>query len=398
MTYLTGTIAQLTDVLDVFATFLSSAGWTIQSNWLEPIQYGVSGSTSLWRYSRRMSASKGNKFVAMQDFYITRDVSFGTANIIPGIGPGIALIMGTAATPKASHALSFYNATGPVSPTFATDVSGIPGSTTGILRTVIMPLPAVTHLHNGTWDSSSGAMAIADPTGDTPFGVPGAGSGTPMKYWMFADATGDNVALVTQHDDGRSWIQKTPYLFFGDLIKAGNWAQTGTYFGASHGVNSVFDGLDGLGHSIFRFGPPASIMDNAAATFFVRVDVDSTAVGAWPCVCATTAHPGTGRRLLSNAVMRVLPTDPVPSVAGFQPINGFLYGSLRSRASSIQNAAPCLPIKVIVERDSGLFSVVGDLPNIYQAFTDGFSPGTATLNAGGSTVVVFDGFAVLKVP
>jgi hypothetical protein len=77
---------------------------------------------------------------------------------------------------------------------------------------------------------------------------------------------------------------------------------------------------------------------------------------------------------------------------------GFGYGSLKSTKSSMVDAAPGLPIYLTVTRDSGLQSMIGAVPNIFQAKTFGFPFGTQTLAPNGDTYIVFDGFMIKKVP
>lgn len=389
MSFASGTFANINDVLDGLATFLAAAGWTIVGNWREPMAVSVSGATTNWRYGRRLLISKGAKALALQDFYLGPvDLSYGTVGgTNKRNGPGIAMIAGTAATgvggTDAAHPLSGYNASGPVFiPTWAADVSSPPGSTTGALRSVIMPLPAVTHQDVGTWLA---AHMTTDGVEVAPFGTPG-GSAIPMTYWMMADSTGDNVLLAVLHDGIAT--PKTTYLFFGDLRKSGGYADTAVYFGASHSNAHAFTGLDVLGHEVERFGPPASMQDGYPS-FLVHVDVDTT-TGKWPAITNVATDPGTGRRLSST-------TEMLAPVSGLVA-NTVHYGVLATRKASLSDGAPLLPTTILAERDSGLWSVIGDIPTIFQARTAGFSAGSEWTDGYGRTFLIFDGFAVLKVP
>lgn len=394
MSYATGTAATINLVLDLFATFLASAGWTIVGNWREPMQVSASGPTLNWRYGRRLLLSKGSKALTLQDFYLgPLSVSYGTAGGTPTggnqrNGPGIAMIAGSAATgaggTDAAHPITGYDSIGPVSiASFAADVSSPPGSTTGVIRTVIMPLPAVTHQDTGSW--APGGPMVTDGIEVAPFGTPGGGT-IPLTYWMMADASGDNVVLVVLHDG--LLTPKTTYLFFGDLRKSGGYSDTACYYGASHSNSQAFTGVDTLGHEVYRFGPPASMQDGFP-DFLVHVDVDTT-TGKWPAICTLATNPGTGRRLSST-------TEMVAPLSGLVA-NSVHYGTLAQRKASLSDGAPLLPTTILAERDSGLWSVIGDIPTIYQARTVGFAPGTEWTDGAGRTFLVFDGFAVLKVP
>lgn len=393
MSFSTGTATNINDVLNTFATFLAAVGWTIVGNWREPMWVSTTGGTTLnWRFARRLLISKGNKALTLQDFYLKpSDIVYGT-NGGNKNGPGIAMIAGTAATGvggnDAAHPVSGYNATGPVFvPSFAADVSSPPGSTTGVIRSVIMPLPSVTSQHTGSWIGPTGPM-VTDAVEAAPFG-PVGGSPSAMSYWMMADATGDNVILVVLHDN--TTTSKTSYLFFGDLRKSGGYADTGVYYGASLSNVHAFTGLDVNGHDIERFGPPASMQDGFPA-FLVHVDVDTT-TGKWPANTNVATDPGTGRRLSSTTELRATSPNPLGIIA-----NGVHSNILVGRRGSLSDGASLIPTVILAERDSGLWSVIGDIPTIFQANSVGFAPGEQYTNGAGDTYVVFDGFAVKKVP
>lgn len=395
MSYAAGTVLTINSLLDSFATFLAAAGWTIVGNWREPYLVSTTGPTSNWRYARRLLISKNNKALSLQDFYLTSNIQYGTAGGTPlggnqRNGPGIAMIAGSAVTGgaggnDAAHPLTGYDSIGPAtSPSFAADVSAPVASTTGVLRTVIMPLPAVTHQDTGSW--LVGGPMVTDGVEVAPFGTPG-GSAIPMQYWMLADSTGDNVILVVLHDG--LVTPKTTYLFFGDLRKSGPWTDTGVYFGASHANIEAFTGVDALGHEVYRFGPPAAMADGFP-NLFVHLDVDTT-TGKWPSNANVALNPGTGRRLSSTTEM--VASSPLGIIA-----NSVHYGTLAQRRGSLSDGAPLLPTTILAERDSGLWSVIGDIPTIFAARSVGFAPGSEWTDGAGRTFVVFDGFAVLKVP
>jgi hypothetical protein len=386
VSYQTGTVTNINDLLDTFKTFLVGAGWTVHSWWREKMMMGVfTGGIPLhdeysYRFGVRLSVSKGTKHVLMQDFYITHDFLYGTnGGTFPKNGPGIAVIMGAAAA-----ATDFVDGAihGGVAlfPTFTTPAT-VPET-----NIMVCPLPSVTHQDSGTWDPSdvNHPLGIDDGTLAAPFG-PVGGAPVPMPYWMFADATGDNVVLVVLHDN--TTTLRTTYICFGDLLKAGNW-NGGTYLGASHATVNAFTGLDGPGHAVNRFGPPGAIADDGGITFSVRITdpVDSTLAGWF-------GLGGGGRRIISSAEMDIQGVGPTGLRTG-----SFGFGILRTLRSSVVDGAPGLPVYLAIQRDSGLLSLIGTLPNIYQAKSAGFVPGTDTLAQNGDAVVVFDGFSVKKVP
>jgi hypothetical protein len=388
VSFQTGTFTNVNDVLDIFATFLTAAGWTIVGNWREPMWTNTTtpGTTYHWRFARRLLISKGNKYLTLQDFYLKpSDIVYGT-NGTNKNGPGIALIAGTGVTGgaggnDAAHPVSGYNTTGPIFiPSFTSDVTAPPSSTTGVIRTVIMPLPMVSSQHTGTW--VTGGPMVTDGVEAAPFAVA-------ASYWMMADATGDNVALVILHDN--TTTSKTSYLVFGDLRKSGGWAETGVYYGASLSNVHAFTGLDVDGHDIERFGAPASMQDGFPS-FLVRVNVDST-TGKWPANTNVALDPGTGRRLSSTTELRASSPNPLGIIA-----NGVHSSIFVGRKGSLSDGAPLIPTVLFAERDSGLWSMIGDIPTIFQANSVGFAPGSEWTNGAGDTYVVFDGFAVKKVP
>lgn len=420
MAYTTGVAVNLGDILDAFVTFLTASGWTVDGHWRDAVYYRTTQSSDIgglfdvyhWRYARYIGAHKGSKYVVLQDFYTSPNLEYGT---VPGnsgrIGPGIAMVCGdgpvTGGT-EAGQDPNWYTNTGATDGAgpeqglgFASRCAGLPGDTTGIVRTVILPLPPVLNAGAGTWAPDRGGIMVTDGVLAEPFSdgaaVPSARSYT---YWFMSDASGDNVILVVQRPpqslDGV--VPSTPYLFFGDIIKAGNLVggtAPGRYFGASHSHENAFN-VDGSARQyISRFGAPGETADGGAPTFLVRVDVDTT-VGKWPAITNSTGAPGTGRRLCSTTIMPAYAaTSSSGTVFGVQG-GGVAYASLNTLRSSLRNSAPMLPIKILAERDNGMWSVLGEIPEIYHATTFGFVPGTEAQSYNGDTYLIFDGFAVRK--
>lgn len=415
MSYQTGTVAHLNDLLDVFATFLAAAGWTIVGNWLEPMFTfaGTSGipaqPTSYWRYARRVHASKGAMFVSMQDFYIGPQWYQYASNGGAGIGPSIALHMGTGfsgGSPgvTADHELHHdYDGTGPS--TFGTfSGPGGPITMSGRGCTAIMPLPSVVGQVTGKWLSGAMGMSLSGPIEDPQdetlpalFGVP-EGAIIPCKYWMFADATGDNVLLATlRNREDLAVVPVVTYLYFGTLQKEGTWTG-GQYFGATHGNNWVYTGVwtgTYQGQQVVRFGPPGAMADELSVHTFLRADIPGVISSGWLGLCTTTNPTGwTGGKLSSTTLMA--PKSFFESPRGLEQ-NGVHYGTMRYRRSISGNAAPLLPTYWTTQLPNGLYTILGLLPNIFQANTLGFGPGTETLGPDGNTYVIFDDFAVRKV-
>lgn len=408
MAFQTGTVANLNDLLDAFATFLLGAGWTIDGNWREPMVMSI-GSISgpggtvdnfIWRWARRLHAHKGTKFISLQDFYISKDLYYGTqGGVALSDGPGICGSISTSinAQPVDDVNLATYSS-GPPS-LFATFAQpGSPTSVNAITRTVIMPLPTVTSQPSGDYHPPTGGMNDNGIVGlPAPFG-PNAGAPSPCPYWFMSDASGDNVIMVVLRGGDLPYISKTPYLYFGSVTKGGAWPG-GNYIGACHGNNFAFVPADHFRAN--RWGPPGAMSDGSSCHSLLEIEID-TFVGAHRYAGMSTIADNnirTGRTFSSSAVLRPKNElgDPTSDVGGLEQ-NGIHYGITRTRKSSLAQAAPLLPIYWVAKRDNGLFSLLGVVENIYQAHTYGFAPGTEWVDRNGNTYVVFDDFAVLKVP
>lgn len=410
MSFQTGTLNNINDVLRTLRVFLLANGWTVDVDFREPLLMSVLNNhpapgftTQTWRWAQMLGMSKGTKHFVAQDFYIMHDLNFGTnGGTFPKVGPGIAICIGTAATPLATpedetywggiHPAWYrhYTLAGDgVTPIYQQDTQGpnqfasFNGRLANPSPSMVMPLPAVWTQESGSWSNADFYWVNGYPNNDTelpaPFGPLGGSTGVPMKYWLMCDATGDNWAMVCLHDT--TTTAKTTFMCMGDLVKTGPWVG-GAYVGTSHSTANAFTGADFAGHAINRFGPPASVVDDNGMNFAVRMTVDSSPA-AWVGIGAGA------RRLTSSA-----------QIAGpFGLRTGSVdYTVLKTRRSSLNDGAPCLPPYLFVQRDSGLLSMVGVPPNLYQANTTGFAPGTEWTDGAGVTYVVFDGFAIRKVP
>lgn len=412
MAFQTGTVANLNDLLNEFAIFLGANGWTIVGNWREPMTMtvaptggGGSGSEPVyhWRWARRVHASKGTLHISMQDVFVTKDIVYGTNTGIPGgqlaAGPQIsAAISSSINAQPADHPPGDPPYTGPPSffPTYPQP--GTPGSVNGIVRTVTMPLPHIVSQPDGTWVASTGGGEgpIDLPA---PFGNPG-GAAVPCPYWFMCDATGDNVIMCVLRTGDLSYIPLTSYLYFGNIAKEGTWPG-GEYLGACHGNNGAWVNTDT--YRANRWGPPGSMMDGGSVHTLLHIEIDSF-VGAGRYAGLETTEDvniWTGRHFSSTTALVPKSGDPAGGVFGIEQ-NGLWLGAARFRRSILASGAPLWPTYWVAKRDAvngvQLYSILGVLPNIYQANTEGFAPGEQYVDKNGVTYVMFDGFAVKKVP
>lgn len=419
MPFQTGTVDQVNDLLDVFAGFLEDNGWTIIQNYKRPITH-AEGVTALdpppgtepiyfWHTARNMVATKGACTMVFEDFYQTPARVYG--NFGGGLGPGIAATM----VPSAGSGTGFFDSDFPdfhsydmLGPAFfgPTNIAGptAPQSANGARqKTVVMPLPSINAQFEGSWKASTHIMSPAGVTNfPGNFGEPGFGGALiPATYWMMCDATGDNVILVVLRDRGDvESVRRTPYLFFGTSIKKGGAWAGGQYFGASHGNDTVWTNnatpSQYAGFRTFRFGGPGTMMDGAEAHMFVKVDVDSF-VGKWVSFCNTgDGNVSTGRNMSSTTIM--IPKAPDIGGAAGVTDNGIHVASMRGRRSTLGSGAPMFPTYLVVQRDNGLYSLLGALPHIFQANTEGIAPGFEWTDKSGQAYMIFDGFAVRKDP
>lgn len=410
MSYQTGTIAKLNDVLNVLATFLAANGWTIGGNWNEPMYVRTISGDLRWRYGRRIYATKGTMAISAQDFYYTHTVTYGTfsgAGAGATVGPGIAITVGTAVGgvgggTDAGHPLSGYNLTGPAAfPTFQ-DILGVPQSASGVTRTFIMPLPdCVSHpmgSYNGGLNDMQPTFAASNPSGDptlpTFFG-PIGGAATPMKYWLIADSAGGNIMMVVDRTGyDLSTICTTPYLYFGDMSaeKGGAWTG-GQYLGASLGCNETFLIVAGEFNHVNRFGPPGALRDTGSLTTVLKAQIDG--FDGWVGLGNNLGNTvWTGRNFNSTTMLEAKVGDPNSALLGIVN-HGALFTTLRSRGSTLANGPVCLPTYWLAQRDNTLWSLLGVLPDVYQAKTKGMYPGKVVLLDDAVTqMIYFDGFAV----
>jgi hypothetical protein len=213
-------------------------------------------------------------------------------------------------------------------------------------------------------------------------------AGNIPNYWMFADATGDNVVLVAFKQAG-----VYTYLYFGDIIKVQAWTGSGVYFGASSPM--VNGSTDAVGTTSMP-APPGAISVLNKMLGAVKVDVD-TWVGKW----AGLSRQGPGSitstgRAMQSSTHAVGSSDEAGDNIGY-------FGLRNNAASSRSGGLIMLPTIWLVERDAGGvgsgggWSIIGTVPNIFQSQTNGFVPGTQ-FNISTDQYMVFPGFCVRKYP
>jgi hypothetical protein len=292
---------------------------------------------------RVVSVHKGTKFITMRSFINEGGVQLGQSGAT--VGSGIAIIAHTAAWVDPTDT-RWWNQGG--APTLANQTAFNGG------LTCIMFTPA----------------------------------GVITNYWMFADAAGDNVVLV-----GFKTAGVYSHLYFGDIIKVQAWVGSGVYFGASSAMNGGV--LDADGTSVMP-APPAAIASNKAIAL-LKCDVDSW-VGKWVSLThqsGLTSPSSSGKGMQATA-HRVGASD--------EQFDNIGFWSLRTNAASSRTGALImLPILWLVERDfggalaGGGYSLVGTIPNIFQAQTAGFVPGAA-FTISTDPYIVFPGYAIRKFP
>lgn len=188
--------------------------------------------------------------------------------------------------------------------------------------------------------------------------------GTALSWWLITDDA-DNVVLVTQSPG--AIIQ---YLGWGPSIAKATAFTGGAYFFATH-----------------RAGPWTAVDANYRPTqniysTYVRADVD-TFTGRWVCNGNTDTYSvnSTGW----NCTTTSQDNASVPN-----------YATLRSRlVSKLTGQANLLPIRMYAARAGGGWSLLGDIPTMFEcgAVGNGFGQGTL-YTIGADKYVLFNGFAV----
>lgn len=340
MAYQTGTATSATDLLDKLRIFLVANGWT---------QNGDAADGT----GRRVHLSKSGVFVNLRSFADEQGVYFGN-NGTGGVGhAGIALNSGTAY----SGAAAWENQT------------GVPVTISGANRlTSVMAM-------------NTGAISA---------------------YYMFCDATGDNVCLVALRSAG-----VYAHLFFGVTVTKGNTWTGGAYFGASRQGNNLNNGFSNTtsdGGTLASASCPGASLTNNALGMFLRADVDAF-TGLWlSCGLSTTTTQYPGKRMMTpvgtTSADNAVPTDMVSYGQGFNGPSGQLaaQNGLQGRATSLLNSgAVLLPVSVWAERTAGGWSLAGTIPNIFATNAVNHAAGSE-YSISTDVYLVFPNFAVKKIP
>lgn len=235
---------------------------------------------------------------------------------------------------------------------------GVYGSFSGVALNVSTGFSAAS-----TWREQAGAASDSAQAGKQSacIVIP---PGTALSWWLITDDA-DNVVVVTQSPGA---IMQ--YMGWGQSIAKASDFAGGAYFFATH-----------------RAGPWTTVDANYKPTqniysTYVRADVDSF-TGRWVCNANTDTYS------VSNTGWNCTTTSQdntnVPN-----------YTTLRSRmVSKLTGQANLLPVRMYVARAGGGWSLLGDIPTVFEcaAVGNGFGQGT-TYTIGNDKYVLFTGFAV----
>jgi hypothetical protein len=232
------------------------------------------------------------------------------------------------------------------------------------------------------WRDQAGAPKNAT----TPANTIGAGMVLPQGaiagYHFFADSTGDNIVVV---------VEKTSGIFahcgWGtSLNKLGTWTGGPYFFGSTAGYAISYNQAalnPGFAYSAETPGISGDPRDVSYSTTFIRADVDAF-TGKWIGVGSTT----TGYAGYTGKVGRSI----VPVNDG--TLNGLpSYSDYYNRLTSkMTGQSLMLPVRLLVDRDTGGSSFVGSLPNIFlcNAWDKGYTAAAEYL-WGTDTYMVFPG-------
>jgi hypothetical protein len=201
-------------------------------------------------------------------------------------------------------------------------------------------------------------------------------------YHFFADSTGDNIVVV---------VEKTSGIFahcgWGtSLNKLGTWTGGPYFFGSTAGYAISYNQAalnPGFAYSAETPGISGDPRDVSYSTTFIRADVDAF-TGKWIGVGSTT----TGYAGYTGKVGRSI----VPVNDG--TLNGLpSYSDYYNRLTSkMTGQSLMLPVRLLVDRDTGGSSFVGSLPNIFlcNAWDKGYTAAAEYL-WGTDTYMVFPG-------
>ena len=252
------------------------------------------------------------------------------------------------------------------------------------------------------WNNQPGNPPYANGTTE----VIGVGmnllAGAIQNYYFFADAAGDNIALI---------IEKTPgvyvYLVWGlSLQKCGTWTG-GPYFSGSSPCYTF--AATGLPPNYWGYTGTSPCPGCAADYYFniqvwyVRVDVDSF-IGKWVSGDTTNTqgiygYTGKfGRSSVAPSFGYGMPSDvPIYAQSGGNQVQGQQSDFQFTQTSALDSRANLLPVLLYAQRDNGQYSLLGSIPNIFS--TDGVGKGFSQASEyvlGTATYKMFPNFCVLK--
>lgn len=242
------------------------------------------------------------------------------------------------------------------------------------------------------WKSQAGGPIAQGQT--YPVGVAaGLPAGAIQNYYLFGDATGDNVVII---------VETTPavynHLGFGALVKAGAWTGGAYFFGSTSGYMVTYP-TTGYGITTTSACPGCCDL-TGAQNFFVRADVD-TFTGNWLGVGNNTSNANEGwtGKLAQGAVAPPQSAGaPLLTVAprysdGPGPANSWQ----NNQTSTADGRANLLPVLMFAFRDSSAVSLLGWVPNIFSSSAVGVGFSNASEYVLGTTTYkMFPGFAITK--
>src|ERR1700683_2483042 len=245
------------------------------------------------------------------------------------------------------------------------------------------------------WNNQvSGAPIAAGGVNPIGVGMP-LSAGPFSNYYFFTDAGGDNVVVVIEQTAGLFKVMG----WGPSLNKAGAYTGGPYFFGSCSGFQTGFPATGSIpGFTTTSNCPGGNADALTAGCTFVRADVDSF-TGLWIC-CSATTTPNWGYtgKLGDSSVFA-----PGLTTRGQFPVTAYVnqpYDFWRLQTSDFDGRANLLPILLWVLRDGTTtgFSLLGDIPNVFQANAvgNGFSD-AEEYPIGANTYKLFPNFAVQKV-
>lgn len=220
-------------------------------------------------------------------------------------------------------------------------------------------------------------------------------SGAIQGYFFFSDSGGDNVVVVVEKSTG-------VYVHLGwgpSLIKNGTWTGGSYFFGTACGFegNGTTAANPSPGYSTSSLAPGVyGDFITTANAAFVRADVDAFTgkwIGIGPTVNAATGYTGkNGASPLTQSGATPPPAN-IPSYSQNLSSTQFQF----CQTSELDGRANLLPILLWAARDSGGYSPIGSIPNVFSANAvgSGFAA-EDEYTIGSTTYKLFPNFAVIK--